>query len=160
MKRIYDAASLQSNDSPGMICNRSRPSRSKSRMISLAFRCSSGLQLSMRCKMSMPDGFSCLILRYSVSPSTALYMEEKSMTGTVKVPSMSKTTPLKRVLVLMDMAVRWERGKGWGFGCMKGMHLKRKEGIVRYFGGRYFGGKGEDTGDESVVRDGHVLPLN
>jgi len=88
-----------------------------------------------------------------------LYMEEKSMTGTVKVPSMSKTTPLKRVLVLVDMVVRWERGKGWGFGCKKGMHLKRREGIVRYFGGRYFGGKGEGTGDESVVRNGHVLPL-
>lgn len=43
---------------------------------------------------------------------------------------------------------------------MKGMHLKRKEGIARYFGGRYFGGKGEGPGDESVVRDGHVLPLN
>lgn len=104
-KRIYDATSLQSNDSPGMICNRSRPRRSKSRMVSLAFRCSSGLQLSMRCKMSMPEGFSCLILRYSVSPSTALYIEAKSMTGTVRVPSMSKTTPLKRVLVLVDMAV-------------------------------------------------------
>lgn len=42
---------------------------------------------------------------------------------------------------------------------MKGMHLKRREGIGRYFGGRYFGGKGEGTGDESVVRDGLVLPL-
>lgn len=51
-------------------------------------------------KMSIPEGFWALILRYWSSPSTALYMAGKSMTGTVRVPSMSKTTPLRRVLTV------------------------------------------------------------
>lgn len=34
----------------------------------------------------------------SSSPNTAIYMAVKSMTGTVRVPSMSKTTPLSLAL--------------------------------------------------------------
>lgn len=39
-----------------------------------------------------------MILTYSSSPSTALYIAAKSMTGTVRVPSMSNTTPRRRAL--------------------------------------------------------------
>lgn len=40
---------------------------------------------------------------YSSSPSTALYIAAKSITGTVRVPSMSKTTPLKRALGMIPV---------------------------------------------------------
>lgn len=64
--------------------------------------------------MSIPAGFEALTRRYSSSPSTALYMEGKSMTGMVRVPSMSKTTPRRRVLVTVsDDMVRGKRRKAF-----------------------------------------------
>uniref|UniRef100_A0A2P2KH22 Haloacid dehalogenase-like hydrolase domain-containing protein At2g33255 isoform X2 n=1 Tax=Rhizophora mucronata TaxID=61149 RepID=A0A2P2KH22_RHIMU len=93
-----------------MIWRRSSPRRSKSTIISYAFRCLSGLQFSMWCKISIPEGLSALIRRYSSSPSTALYIAAKSMTGTVRVPSMSNTTPRKRCFaVAPETDIRAER---------------------------------------------------
>ena len=51
--------------------------------------------------MSIPVGLSALMRLYSSSPKTDLYIAAKSMTGTVRVPSMSNTTPLRRDLALV-----------------------------------------------------------
>lgn len=55
-----------------------------------------------------------MILRYSSSPSTALYIAAKSIAGTVRVPSMSKTTPLRRTLeaVIEGMVEKEAMGNG------------------------------------------------
>ena len=74
----------------------------------------------MWCSISIPVGFLALTERYSSSPRTDLYMAGKSMTGTVRVPSISKTTPLRRALrvkatelTMVEVAINEKGDFGW-----------------------------------------------
>ncbi|KAG6668510.1 hypothetical protein CIPAW_01G175700 [Carya illinoinensis] len=110
----------------------------------------------MWCKMSIPDGLSALIRRYSSPPSTASYIAAKSMAGTVRVPSMSKTMPLRRTLgvEVAMVVVRLAIGNG-SFGCKKRRDLDKddmgigdfkSEQIRVAFSGSEYGVQGVEVG--------------